>query len=658
MNWKTLLLGPRLATHDETTERVTAVAGVAILGLDALASAAYGPEALLTVLIGLGAGATGPLLPLTGCIVVLLVLVCVSYVQTIGAYPNGGGSYTVAKENLGERWGLVAAAALALDYLLNVAVAISAGVGAFVSAVPSMLPYTLPLCLAVLLLLTLVNLRGIRASGLLFTTPTYLFVAALGGVLVLGIAKTFGAHGHPTAVVAPPPAAVVLPGAGLWLLLRAFASGCTAMTGVEAVSNGVPIFRDPRQRRAERTLVAIIALLVGLLGGVACNARAYGVAAAPPGRQGYQSVLSQVVGAVVGRGVAYHVTIALVIIVLMLSANTSFADFPRLCRLLADDRFLPAAFAHRGRRLVFTVGVLVLASFAGVLLVAFGGITDALIPLFAVGAFLAFTMSQSGMVVHWRRAIRSGARAPQAHAKLVMNAVGAAGTGATLLVIVASKLTEGAWISALLIACMIGGLSAYRRRLVRFERATTSDQPLDVRPMRSPRVIVPLRRWDHAACNALRFALTLSADVEAVQVLTGEELEHDLTPRWAKLVEEPARRAGRMPPRLVAVTSPYRERLSPVIHVVRKAAQKEPDRPIVVMVPEVVRPGSMRAIASPTTSVLKALLVLEGGPHVFVVSAPWYLRGAARSHRRRASSGSAPLGRQLMRLYDPRGRSG
>ncbi len=634
MRLQDVILGPRLPTRDESRERVSAAAGVSILGLDALASAAYGPEALLTVLLALGAAAVRPLLPLTVVIIVLLAIVGTSYSQTIGAYPDGGGSFTVARDNLGEGWGALAGAALGLDYLLNVAVAISSGVGALVSAVPALLPYTLPLCLGVLLLLTLVNLRGVRSTGAVFLAPTYLFVACLGGTLLLGLVKAAAAHGHPAAVAPPPAPQPAVEAATAWLLIRAFASGCTAMTGVEAVSNGVPIFREPRQVRARHTLLAILSILALLLGGIALVCRAYGVTATPPGQTGYQSVLSQVTGAVVGRGVAYYVTIASVIAVLALSANTSFAGFPRLCRLLALDRFLPAAFEHRGRRFVYSIGILVLASSAALLLLVFHGITDRLIPLFAVGAFLAFTLSQAGMVVHWKRRLGDGQRA---RAKLVVNAIGAAATGATVVVVLVAKFTEGAWMSVAIMAVTVVGLALHRRAALRLEKETdASDRRLDCRPLGPCHVIVPMSRWDQSVRKALRFAMWLCEDVEALQILTGDEREEDLTQRWPKLVEEPAARAGVRAPKLVVVRSEYRERYGPLVRLVRLAAERHPGGTIAVVVPQIVQPRWYHALfASPPVGILKELLLVEGGPRVAVLSAPFIvgedrLRGARR----------------------------
>ncbi len=353
------LFGRPLATDEEGEQRVGVIAGIPMLGLDALGSAAYGPEAALTLLIPLGAAGVAYVGPISALIVILLLVVYVSYRQTILAYPGGGGSYTVARENLGQTAGLFAAAALMLDYVLVVAVGISAGVGALVSALPVLQPHTLALCLAILGFITIVNLRGVRESGLAFVVPTYLFVVSLLAVLGFGLVKTLLAGGHPSAVVPPPTPPVATEAAGLWLLTRAFASGCTAMTGVEAVSNGVTAFREPAVAHARRTLTMIIALLALMLAGIAVLCSAYGVAATVPGKPGFDSVLSQLVAAVAGRGVIYYVTIGSTLVVLALSANTGFADFPRLCRVVAQDGYLPGAFAHRGRRLVYSQGIMV-----------------------------------------------------------------------------------------------------------------------------------------------------------------------------------------------------------------------------------------------------------------------------------------------------------
>jgi len=641
-----LLLGRPLPTQEAPHERIGVLRGIPLLGLDALSSAAYGPEALITVLLPLGLGALRYVLPLTLAIVALLTAVFLSYRQTIDAYPGGGGSYTVARENLGRGASLVAAAALALDYLLNVAVAVSAGVGAVVSAVPSLLPYTMPLCLAVLSVLVLVNLRGVRASGTLFAAPTYLFVAAMLAVIAVGIARASASAGHPTPVAAPPvlPAATVA-AASPWLLVRAFANGCTAMTGVEAVSNGVPNFRDPATVRARRTLGAIVLLLIALLVGIALLCRSYGIVATAPGQPGYQSVLSQLAGAVLGRGALYAVCMASVFAVLALSANTSFADFPRVARLLAADRFLPELFEHRGRRLVFSSGILVLGILSGVLLVIFGGVTDRLIPLFAVGALLAFTTSQAGMVVHWHRAGVHGL-------KLWINAIGSVATGITTALVLVSKFTEGAWISVLVVVALIALFAGVRRHYEFLDRATRTDAPLQVGPARPPLAVVPVRTWDAVAVKALRFAMGFAPEVVAVQVLTDEGMQHDLTRRWHHLAEAPARRAGRRPPRLVVLRSEYRQLFAPLLRFVDDLVRAHPDRHVAVIVPELVERRWYHAfLHTHASSVLKALLLYRGGPQIVIVSTPWYLRDwlperwwSLRTRLRRRP-GAAPLAR-------------
>src|SRR5580704_14868102 len=341
------LFGPPLRSDADREERVGPAAGIPIFRLDALSSAAYGPEAALTLLIPLGAAGIAYILPISISIVILLAIVYFSYRQTIEAYPSGGGSYTVATENLGDGAGLLAAAALMIDYVLTAAVGISAGVGALISARPSLQAHTLSLCLGILVLLTLVNIRGVRDAGAIFVAPTYLFIASLLIVIVVGVVRVLISGGHPTPVVAPPhlPAATAM--VSLWLILKVFASGCTAMTGVEAVSNGEMAFREPTMKNAQKTLTIIIALLILLLAGIAFLCRAYGVGATDPGGAGYQSVLSQLIGAVMGRGVFYYVSIASILLVLALSANTAFADFPRLTRAIALRDYLPHVFLIR-----------------------------------------------------------------------------------------------------------------------------------------------------------------------------------------------------------------------------------------------------------------------------------------------------------------------
>jgi amino acid transporter len=615
------LFGRRLATFEESEQRVGVLAGIPMLGLDALGSAAYGPEAALTLLIPLGAAGIGAIGPISALILVLLLIVYLSYWQTIGAYPHGGGSYTVARENLGTTAGLLAAAALMLDYVLVVAVGISAGVGALVSAIPDLRPWTLSLCLAILAFITLVNLRGVRESGMAFVIPTYLFVVSMLAVLGIGVIKAIASGGQPTPMVPPP---VLPPGTttgALWVLMRAFASGCTAMTGVEAVSNGVMAFREPNVTHARRTLTAIIAILGVMLAGIAFLCRAYGIGATEPGQEGYQSILSMLVAAVVGRGVFYFITIGSVLSVLALSANTGFADFPRLCRIIAEDGFLPRSFAHRGRRLVYSHGILVLTALSTGLLIGFGGITDNLIPLFAVGAFLAFTLSQAGMVEHWRRI--GGAAA---HRSMVFNAAGAVCTAVTLVVVLISKFAEGAWVMMLLIPALLVLFTSVSRHYRSVGRQVASNEPLDLTGLEPPLVLLPVRGWSRITRRALRFGLELSPHVFALHIAGDENVMEALEVGWKRLAMEPATAAGLPAPRLIVVYSPYRRLYSPLKDAVTDLRRAHPDRDIAVIIPELIGTRWYHLLLHNQTGVLiEAYLRLSGFHKVIVINVPWYL---------------------------------
>src|ERR1700692_974998 len=429
MNILDLVVGKPIKTSDERAEQIGPAQGVPIFGLDGLSSAAYGPKAALTLLIPLGLLGVRYILPISIAIITLLFIVFVSYLQTIAAYPSGGGSYTVARSNLGAYPSLLAAAALLTDYILTAAVGISAGVGPLVSAVPSLQPHTVLICVAILIVITILNLRGVKDAGIAFMIPTYLFVGTLLILIVAGVIRVVLSGGHPVPITPLPAPAPVTAAVSFWLLLKVFASGCTALTGVEAVSNGVKAFREPAVDNARRTLTVIIFLLAILLAGISFLVKSYGIAATDPGQPGYQSILSMLVAAVFGRGIFYYLTIASILFVLSLSANTAFADFPRLCRAIAQNNYLPHAFGYRGRRLVYTSGIVVLAVLCGCLLILFGGVTDRLIPLYAVGAFLAFTLSQSGMVMHWWKH-----RVAHWWKSAFVNGLGAFVTGITVIV--------------------------------------------------------------------------------------------------------------------------------------------------------------------------------------------------------------------------------
>jgi amino acid transporter len=615
-----LLFGRPLRSSEEAGEKLGPIGGLSVFGLDALSSAAYGPEAALTLLIPLAAAGVAYIVPITASIIILLVIVYFSYRQTIAAYPSGGGSYTVARQNLGAFPGLLAAAALMIDYVLTAAVGISAGVGALVSAVPSLQAHTLLICLAILLIITMVNLRGVRETGAVFIIPTYIFVGSLLFTLLLGVAKTLAAGGHPLPIVAPPPLPLQTAGVSAWLLLKAFSSGCTAMTGVEAVSNGVQAFREPVVKSAQRALTMIIAILIVLLGGIAYLVRVYHIGATDPGQAGYQSVLSMLVAAVAGQGAFYYITMGSILLVLALSANTAFADFPRLCRAVAEDGYLPHGFASRGRRLVFSQGIWVLAVLCAGLLILFGGVTDRLIPLFAVGAFLAFTLSQAGMVAHWKRIGGQGSRR-----SILVNGLGAVATATTVMVVTVAKFIEGAWVTVLLIPALMMVMIAIRRHYRLVEAEVANPTPLDLANMRAPLVVVPILTWNRVAQKALRFALTQSSDVQVLHI-DCEKDDGSFCQTWDRYVEEPAKQAGRVAPRLVELPSPYRFVIYPILNYILDLERNNPDRQIAVLIPELVeRHWYHYFLHNQRAEWLRALLLTKGSQRIILVNVPWHI---------------------------------
>ena len=614
-----LLFGRPLATSEERAEQIGPLAGIPIFGLDALSSAAYGPEAALTLLIPLGLLGVKYIVPVSTAIVILLVIVYFSYRQTIEAYPHGGGSYTVASQNLGEGAGLLGAAALMIDYILTAAVGISAGVGALISAVPSLQPHTLMLCLIVLGILTLVNMRGVRDTGVVFMIPTYLFTATLLIVIAVGGWQVVhAAGGHPAPVTPMPAIPPITAVFSWWLILKVFSSGCTAMTGVEAVSNGVMAFRDPTRKNAKITLTIIIALLAILLLGIALLCRAYGIAATNPGGAGYESVLSMLTRAVMGHGWFYSLTITSVLLVLALSANTAFADFPRLTRAIALDDYMPRIFLIRGRRLLYSWGIYVLVVLTALLLVVFGGVTDRLIPLFAIGAFMAFTLSQAGMVMHWKR---QGNRP----GRMMVNGVGAVATGITTVVVLLAKFAEGAWITVLLIAVMIVFMRAVNRHYRHVDSEINLDRPFIPAEVSEPIVIVPVDRWSRISEKALSFALSMSCDIRCVHVRLSDDPD-PFCDEWDKDIVAPLKAAGRCIPKLITLESPYRYILLPIVNYVLDVERESETCKVCVLVPElVVRHWWDSMLHNRRSDLLKVMLLMRGNRRVVVINIPWYL---------------------------------
>jgi amino acid transporter len=621
MNIVDLIVGKPIKTTDERAEQIGIQAGIPIFGLDALSSAAYGPEAALSLLIPLGLLGVQYIIPISAAIIALLVIVYFSYLQTIAAYPSGGGSYTVARYNLGTFPSLLAAAALLTDYILTAAVGISAGVGALVSALPALQPRTTALCVGILVIITILNLRGVRDAGVAFMAPTYLFVGTLLITIVGGLVRVALNDGHPVPVTPLPTPPAMTGAVTLWLMLKVFASGCTALTGVEAVSNGVKAFREPGVKNAQRTLTVIIFLLAVLLAGISYLVKVYGIAATDPGQPGYQSILSMLIAAVFGKGVFYYITIASILFVLSLSANTAFADFPRLCRAISQNNYLPHAFGYRGRRLVYTYGIVVLAALTCFLLILFRGVTDRLIPLYAVGAFLAFTLSQFGMVMHWLKN-----RGPHWRKSAIVNGLGGFVTGLTVLVVLVAKFVQGAWITVIFIPLLILFFRRVRRHYHRVSVATSCADPVvPASAAARPLVVVPVEHWSRISKQALEFASRLSPEIIAIHVEPGDHSEL-LHSEWQRYVEQPFRADGVDPPKLVLLPSPYRFIIVPIVKYILDLSEKQPDRRIVVVIPELVEDHWYEYfLHNQRARLLEWTLLVRGNERIFTVSSPYYI---------------------------------
>jgi amino acid transporter len=622
MNILDILVGKPLATSDERDEQIGPARGVPIFGLDGLSSAAYGTEAALSLLIPLGILGLNYILPISTAIIVLLVVVYFSYRQTIAEYPSGGGSYTVARANLGAVPGLLAGAALLTDYILTAAVGISAGVGALISAVPVLQPHTVLICISILMFVTILNLRGVRDAGVIFMVPTYLFIGTLVVTIGGGLIHTMMSGGHPVPRAPLPPPPPVTQAFTYWLLLKAFSSGCAAITGVEAVSNGVKAFREPAVKNAQRTLTVIIFVLALFLAGISYLVKIYGILAMDPANPGYQSVLSLLISAVFGRGIFYYLTIGSILLVLSLSANTAFADFPRLCRAIAHNNYLPHAFSYRGRRLVYTYGIVVLAVLTGTLLIIFRGITDRLIPLYAIGAFLAFTLSQAGMVGHWFKN-----RAKHWEKSAMVNGLGALVTGVTACVVLVAKFTEGAWITLLFIPSLMVLFTAVRRHYHKVTVLThTCDPVVPGMGASQPIAVVPLDRWSRITKQGIEFASRLSTEIIAVHV-EPEEHSELLRDDWNRYIEAPFKAAGAVLPQLLMLPSPYRFVIVPMVRYILDLSAKNPDRRIMVVIPELVEGRWYEYfLHNQRGRLLEWILLARGNDCIVTVSAPYYLR--------------------------------
>ncbi|MCW8398271.1 APC family permease [Legionella sp. PATHC038] len=617
------ILGKPLSLRSRKRQELSVFTGVPALGLDALSSTAYGPEAALAILLPAGVIGLQHFFTISLLVVLVLMSLYFSYLQTTAAYPQGGGAYIVASDNLGKKYGVGAAISLILDYLLNVTVGISAGVGAIVSAIPALQPYTLTLCLAILVMLTVINLRGIRETGRLLVVPVFVFMLCMLIALFLGLVDvwTHGGHIQPLQDLTQNQTNLTET-LTLWMLLTAFANGLTAMTGVEAVSNAVPLFRKPTVRNAQWTLTLIVGTLALFLIIIGYLCPAYHIVAMDQNKPGYRTILSQLVEASTGKGVFYYISIASIFTVLAYSAQTSFSAFPRVCRFLAEDNYLPHFFAERGRRLVFSVGIIILAIFSGIILIAFKGITNNLIPLFAVGAFSAFLFSQIGMVVYWLRQENRRVRY-----KLIINALGAVVTAIALFIIILTKFLQGAWIIVILAPVLALLMHRIKHHYERIAHEIENPIKINSLSLKPPVVIIPIHGVDLIAEKAIQFGMLLSDDITAVYIDAGyDDVEH-LQELWHKKIEIPAKATDKRVPKLEIIRSPYRRIYKPLLNFVNKVRKERKNRLIALIIPELVEPKwyeyLLHNIHAPG---LRALLFLERDPRTIVITIPWYLR--------------------------------
>ncbi len=618
-NAKKFLIGPPIATAKAEQERLTKFKALAVLSSDAISSVAYATEAILINLVAAGSGHLALTLPISLVIIALLCIVAISYRQTIPAYPNGGGSYIVAKENLGTLPGLVAAAALMIDYVLNVSVSVSAGVQNLASLFQPLSPYVVTIDIILLVLITIINLRGVRESGTIFALPTYFFVASAVVLIVVGLFEAYVLKRQPVIgtfayVKASEPLT-------LFLILRAFATGCSAMTGVEAISNGVPAFEKPETRNASITLTWMAGILGVLFLGISLLAMTYHVEAHESGNP---TVISQIAHMVFYGPLAFMFPVfqLATLGILTLSAETSYSDFPRLASLLARDKYLPSLFSFRGDRLAFTVGIIVLAVLAGVLLITFNGSTDSLINLFAIGVFLSFTLSQAGMVRHWWRL-----RGQQAHWRrsMLINGTGAVTTILVAAVIAITKFLTGAWIVILLIPLLVLMFQAIHRHYTRFERERTTDIPLRPEDIHH-RIIVPIDMLDRAAKQSLAYARSFCSQVIAVHVSVNEEDAHRLGHAWDEWQQHFAHDEET---HLLIIESPYRSLVRPLLAYIDTVHERHPNDTLTIILPEfVVAHWWEYLLHNQTAFRLKAALLFR--PGIVVVDIPQHLRDRQR----------------------------
>ena len=602
--FKRFVVGKPIPAHLAHHERLSRVTGLAVLSSDALSSVAYATEEILRVLILTGAAALTLSAPIAIVIATILAIVVFSYRQTIHAYPTGGGAYIVAKDNLGELPALIAAASLLIDYILTVAVSIAAGVAAITSAFPQWHVNRIELTLGFVVVLMVGNLRGIRESGNIFAIPTYFFIVTTLGLIGVGIWRVVSGDVQP--VVTPDPVRSEGASLTMFLVLRAFANGCTAMTGVEAVSNGVPAFRPPEAKNAAATMLMMAVLSIAMFLGITLLSQTYHIL--PSERE---TVVSQLARGVFGdRGAAYYAVQAATMLILVLAANTAYADFPRLASILARDRYVPRQFMNQGDRLAFSNGIVGLSAFAGVLLVAFGGDTHSLIPLYMIGVFVSFTLSQAGMVLHWRREGGAGWRTSAA-----INGAGALVTGVVLIVVAITKAAEGAWIILLLIPLNVV-LFRVTRRHYDIVASQLTLRGWQRRARRHNTVLVPISGIQRAVVGAVDYARTLSSDVRAIYVNLDTSATEHLKREWEQW--------GDGVP-LVVLQSPYRSLMEPLLDYIERVSAEQPEGYVTIVLPEFVPARWWHHLFHNQRALLiKGALLFK--PNTVVTSVPFHLR--------------------------------
>ena len=599
---KRFLLGKPVPSHLAHHERLSRVTGLAVLSSDALSSVAYATDFIVATLIVAGTAALGYAIPISLVITGLLAVVAFSYRQTIHAYPTGGGAYRVAKENISSVAGLVAAASLLVDYTLTVSVSISAGVLAITSAFPHLDGYRVGLCLFFLTLLTVGNLRGLKESGQIFAIPTYFFVFCIFTLIAVGLYRYFTGALVPVEHVAE--AGRVTRPLTTFLLLTAFANGCTAMTGVEAVSDGVPAFRPPEAKNAAATLVTMAVLAIAMFLGITFLAHAYQVIPTDA-----ESGVSQLGRAVFGKGVLYYLVQAATTLILVLAANTAYADFPRLASIVSRDGFLPRQFMNQGDRLAFSNGIIVLSAFAAVLIVAFRGDTHSLLPLYMIGVFISFTLSQAGMVIHWRQTKEPGWKT-----SAFINGFGAVTTGVVLIIVAVTKTLEGAWIVLLLIPIIVAVFRATRRHYDHVGAQLTLRNYTPQRKVHNT-VIIPIGGIQRAVVEALRYAETLSDDVRGVYVDVDPGATDQVIREWTTW-------GGRA--KLIVLPSPYRSVMEPLLEYIEQVENERHDDYVTVILPEFVPARWWQHLLHNQRALLiKGALLFR--PNTVVTSVPFHL---------------------------------